>query len=238
MTTRQLNFVPTDFSGCVLWLRADQGLSVDEVGKVIQWGDMSGQGNHLTQAIVAKRPDGPTSKRPNFTPTTLANRQTVQFDGTDDFLQKAFTLAQPFTHFLVYRQNAFTATSGQDIPFDGATFPNAVMTCSTTTLHRWSMFAGGSEPNYDVMVANGVYAVICDQWNGASSFGRVNGVQVMSGNPGTASPNGITLGASGSGTRACAINVAELVVFNRTLTQTEINAIELYLFSRYQISLS
>ncbi len=46
---------PTDISGCVLWLRSDLGVT-QSGGLVSQWADQSGNNNHLTQTVEAKKP--------------------------------------------------------------------------------------------------------------------------------------------------------------------------------------
>lgn len=58
------DFVPTELSGCVLWLRADRGVTI-AAGRVSAWADGSGRGNDVSQANAAKRPTmGQISGRP------------------------------------------------------------------------------------------------------------------------------------------------------------------------------
>lgn len=47
---------PGDISGCVLWLDAAQGITMDGSNKISQWDDLSGYDNHVTQDTLAKRP--------------------------------------------------------------------------------------------------------------------------------------------------------------------------------------
>lgn len=48
------HFVPTDLAGCVLWLRADLGISIGT--GVSAWADQSGQGNNYSQGTGANQP--------------------------------------------------------------------------------------------------------------------------------------------------------------------------------------
>lgn len=53
---RGYGFKPTQINGCVLWLRADQGVSLDGSGNVQSWSDLSGNGNTFSQATAGKCP--------------------------------------------------------------------------------------------------------------------------------------------------------------------------------------
>jgi hypothetical protein len=48
-------WTPRRFANCVQWLDADQGVTLTS-GKVSQWSDLSGSGNHATQGTAGVRP--------------------------------------------------------------------------------------------------------------------------------------------------------------------------------------
>lgn len=48
-------FVPSDIDDCILWLRADLGVS-ESGGGVLTWADQSAAGNDLTQTTLTNRP--------------------------------------------------------------------------------------------------------------------------------------------------------------------------------------
>jgi hypothetical protein len=52
---RRLGFVPTEIEGCILWLRADRGLTLSG-SNVSSWRDFSGRGHEATQATSADQP--------------------------------------------------------------------------------------------------------------------------------------------------------------------------------------
>lgn len=69
---------PDDLPGLELWLRSDVGLTVSETGKVGEWQDQSGQGNHATQVSG--------SLKPNFVEDVLFGYPSVRMDGFNDFM--------------------------------------------------------------------------------------------------------------------------------------------------------
>ncbi|MFN7318773.1 MAG: SGNH/GDSL hydrolase family protein, partial [bacterium] len=66
--------IPTDIANCVLWLKADTGITQGTAtGRVSAWADQSGAGNHFAQGTANKQPhiyDDPIfGKRICFNPT-------------------------------------------------------------------------------------------------------------------------------------------------------------------------
>lgn len=76
-----MTFSPTDYSGLVLWLKADAGLSLADGAPVVTWSDQSGRANHATQAT--------SGNRPIFRTTGIGSLPAVDFDGADDCLATA-----------------------------------------------------------------------------------------------------------------------------------------------------
>jgi hypothetical protein len=74
-------FLPTQVNGCVLWLRADQGITFGSGSLGVQaWADLSGNGNDFSNATLANQP--------NWLPSSTINGQpAVQGNGTSSFLQ-------------------------------------------------------------------------------------------------------------------------------------------------------
>ncbi|MCC5839216.1 MAG: chitobiase/beta-hexosaminidase C-terminal domain-containing protein [Opitutales bacterium] len=50
------NAAGSDAASPVVWLRADEGLILDDEGRVLRWEDRSGNNNHFEQPVAAKRP--------------------------------------------------------------------------------------------------------------------------------------------------------------------------------------
>ena len=62
---------PRDFPGCVLWLRADDGVVTDDAGHVSKWRDKSGAGHDLDRV----EGEGPSRK------IGLNGKPVMRFDG-------------------------------------------------------------------------------------------------------------------------------------------------------------
>ena len=71
--------------------------------------------------------------------------------------------------------------------------------------------------------------------NGASSIIRTNGTVFASGNIGSSTPAGLTLGASGAGSRPSNTEIVEVIILPGVASQATIDAIEQYLRNRYSL---
>jgi len=72
-------FKPTDIAGCKLWLRADQGITLNG-GNVSGFDDFSGGNFHASQAAAISQPLFNASD-PDFN-----NKPSITFDGINDYL--------------------------------------------------------------------------------------------------------------------------------------------------------
>lgn len=86
-------WTPASIAGLQLWLDASQIVGLNDGDAVATWSDLSGNGNHATQATVSKRPTYQTNEQ-NGLPVVLG-------DGVDDFLECASTVF-PTTDFTIY----------------------------------------------------------------------------------------------------------------------------------------
>lgn len=73
-------FSPSDLAGLKLWLDASRIAGLADGNPVTQWDDLSGNGNHVTQATAANQP--------TYRATIENGRAAVRFDG-GDYLQAA-----------------------------------------------------------------------------------------------------------------------------------------------------
>jgi hypothetical protein len=93
ITTQNSNvFVPTQVSGCQLWLDAADSSVVQLVsGVVSQWTDKSSSGNNATQTTAANRP--------NY--STVNSRKAVVFTGTPTFMRLPNITSVPVSVFMI-----------------------------------------------------------------------------------------------------------------------------------------
>jgi hypothetical protein len=169
--------------------------------------DKSGNGNHLLQATDTNRP-------------IIRNSGALwwlEFDGVDDGLGAAFTHVQPVTRINAARQVAWNASQ---VLFDGGTNPYTRLRKATAS-PRIYMYAGSSQPYSDNMTI-GVDHVVTEIYDGSSSKLAIDNGSYATGNPGTASGDGLTVANSTSGTLESETLWYGGITIGRLLTDTEI----------------
>jgi serine protease len=89
---------PASLPGLVLWLQADALTGLADGAPVATWPDRSGAGNHATQAVAAKRP--------TYRAGVANGLPAVLFDAADDGLATLADPGAPVTIVLVYASRA------------------------------------------------------------------------------------------------------------------------------------
>ena len=197
------------------WYESSQGVT-SSLTLVSQWSDISGNNRHLLQASAGQKPI--------VLPNLINGFPAIRFDGVDDYLKAtAFTLNQPETMFLVFKNITYGTSGVHDIVADGNTAGSMTV---GSILAASTGISAGSAIAVAQGINNGVYGVSCFRWNGASSFIRNNGVEIKTGNVGANNAGGLTLGALGNNTRATNIEVAELIIFSTAISTSQIQDIE------------
>jgi hypothetical protein len=74
--TKRSDFTPAGVPGLALWTRADAAVTSDAVGRVSEWRDQSGLGNHLVQATSVSQPV--------LLPGQVNGLPVLRFDGSND----------------------------------------------------------------------------------------------------------------------------------------------------------
>lgn len=223
-------FTPLSLSPA-LWLSpagpfySDLGTTVvtADGSAVRRWADLSGNARHA---------DAPNdSSRPTIQAANLNGYSVVRLDGVDDKLAKSFTLPQPVTCVCVAKTRwTFAAMS----LFDGV---NAASGLYRASGGQWDMYAGGTDLKTGSVDQS--WHVHATYWSGASSELRVGGGAAATGNPGTAAWGGLTLGTwGGSTTQPNDGDYAEVLLWSRALSLTELNQVGNYLASKYALAWS
>lgn len=216
---------PGELSGLELWLRADSISGLDDGDPVETWTDESGEGNDVTQGTAAKRPLYKTNVQ-NGLPV-------VRFDGSDDYLQRGFTLAQPYTRISAFKQVSWTVN---DRVFSSGPGMSQAPLYQNATTPNLRMYAGTQGPE-NSNLAVGAFGIVVEVFNGVSSSLQVNNTTPVSGDVGAATPNGITLGAHIDGTLSGEVDIGEVVVYSRLLTAEELDQIKAYLAAKWGVAL-
>lgn len=229
--------IPLTISGLQFWVKADSGTFQDSAkttpassdGDVIgAWVDQSGKGNDVTQAT--------TPKKPTLRLNVLNGKPVARFDGTDDrLISSSFSLAQPFTAFVVVKVSSGALVGG--IFFDTFTDTGlcAMWKASGSALFRMS---GGitiqTAWNASWNIHNGFF-------DGASSDYFINGSSAISGDASTNGLSGISIGdIRGNpnpilGGLKLDGDIAEILIYNSILSTADRQTIEDYLNGRYAI---
>ena len=226
---------PKLLSGLVAWYRADKGTTI--ATGVSAWADQSGVGDanrNLTQATGAKQPTL------NASDATYNHQATLSFaSAASQYLASGtFSVAipNPSTQFVV---GNWDGAASVEVMLDGIDGTNrqAIFNGGSGGSTVVAFFAG-TQVNATV-ANNAVPLVMCALNNGASSGQYVNAKTPKSTtNPGANTAAGVTVGIDND-KASFPLNgkVAEVIVYNRALSQNEINRVLGYLGTRYGITI-
>lgn len=219
-------FSPTDIADLELWLDAsDTGTISSAGGLVSQWNDKSGNGYNATQATG--------SMQPTTNLATINGLNAIRWiDGGGDSMHATFaSLSQPNIIFVVIKQNVIT---GSKYVFDGG---------GSSTRH--ALFLDGSG-NLDLFAGSSLNgpaastsaaAIYTALYNGGSSTFRINGgTSLASGNTGSHSLNGFTIGARYNNVEFLSADIGEILIYNRNISDSEKNQVGNYLATKWGIT--
>lgn len=226
-------FIPTQLSGCTLWLRADLGTTI--ATGVSQWNDQSGTGDSNKNVVQATG-----SKQPTLTASDAAynNQATLSFASASLQVLRSGTwsvaLTQPTTVIVV---GNWTVNSGGRF-IDGLTQHTLEIldngASSGISIDASVQLSAGAS-SYD-----GSKAVICGVFNGASSkiFKNNSQTPLVTGNAGATGATGTEVGAEANGSNYLNGKIAEVIIYNKVLALSDQLTVFQYLGTRYNISVS
>lgn len=166
--------------------RTTPALKDDPVGAI---DDKSGNDDHALQTTADSRP---------MLRQTAGGHWYLEFDGVDDFLRVAFTVAQPIERISAFRQITWTTS---DRIYGAVASPNTLLIQNNAT-PEMVMYSGLAAPvNSEATI--GVDVVVTERHDGASSRLAVNNAAYVTGNTGTGVGGGITIGATAGGSFSC-----------------------------------
>jgi hypothetical protein len=227
----RLGFVPTEIDGCILWLRSDLSVTLAS-GKVSSWGDRSGKENHFVQGVAASRPTYVASHG------SFKGQPTLSFDGTDDSLSTPVDFLSPggVDAFWVLKmasdppglasetglERFGTAAQVTHYPFtDGVVYMGFASSSRKTV----------GNPTQDLTKAH-LLEVIS---TGSQYAVTIGGRPEFSGAGSFAWNTRPIVGESGSSTRWLKGDVAELVFYDRALSDAERSRAIQYFKGRYNL---
>jgi hypothetical protein len=153
-------------------------------GFVRTWYDQSGNGRDATQASTASQPQIVS----NGSILETNSLPSVNFDGIDDrLINNSLLIAQPNTIFVAIKENQ---------PNPSKTIIDSYNSTQSIIYYTGSYLAMGAGTVIGSITAttNTNFRLITATFNGIQSFIRVNASQVLSGNAGSNSYSGLSIG--------------------------------------------
>lgn len=215
-------FNPRQIAGLAAWFDAQDAASITLNGTTVsQWVDKSGSGRTLSQATPANQPD--------YVAAGINGKPSLELDGSNHFMNGSSTLiSQPFTMYAVLEVD--DNATNKNLLSGGTS--GLVPVLATNGSEFLTLYAGTSiSATTAVLTSPGVAVGLFD---GATSVGRVNGSQVLTGNAGTIdwSPtdNGLSLGTfAGGGSQRWDGLVGEILLYAGKHTTAQTARVEGYL---------
>jgi hypothetical protein len=234
------------FNGVKFWVVSDRGL-VTAGTAVTNWLDQSGLGNNALQAT--------SSKAPVRIDNQINGKPVVKFDGTNDYLMAVSPVwaatNSDYSYFIVWKKDNNAKTNGH-VPMARASSLTSAgnnftlySTNGTSSLiadalgtdaDAVSATTYGSSTNYMAVsvtrknnTANGTKLYVNGSFQGESSATATNVVVGTS---------GYEFYLGGWGTAYGNLSMAEVVVYDRTLADSERQAVEKYIGQKYAITMS
>jgi hypothetical protein len=221
-------FDPRRIAGLVAWWDWSDASTVTLNGtSVSATADKSGNGHTLSQTTAGNQP-----------PYILAGLNGRNVRGAGNLLNSTtFSVSQPNTFFCVAKIDAGVTVTNRRF-FDNLLVGARQTSIFAPTIPAPQFWSGSSFiGNTSAAVSSGGPAFVNTvQFNGASSFGRANGVQYGSGNSGSNNLGAISIGAEGSGLAGVVPGIFGEVLMYGSLTLSQVQAIEKYLMTKWGIA--
>jgi PKD repeat protein len=206
---------PASLPGLVLWLQADALNGLADGAPVTTWPDRSGAGNHASQGVVAKRPV--------FRAGVVNGLPAVQFDAADDGMATPADAGIPLTIVVVYSSRA--AASGHALnggfsffmgPYVGRyrNYTGQYATGPGVTAGRWLAQTLRQSAGLAQLFVDGVFAASTTR---------------------TADPVALKLAREGSYGAILDGWIAEVIVYDRALSDGELADVHGWVRNRYAL---
>jgi len=190
-------------------------------GFVVTWYDQSGNGYNAIQSTTSNQPQIVSNGQVIFE----NGNPTLKFDGTDDYFTSIASYNQPFTYFVISKS---FSVSVDKVMIDGSYSLNFVQLKHHQPSGRIIIFAGSILQGLAHNTNQNLHYAL---YNGSSSQIGLNNGAASSGNAGTNSPTGLTIGSRLAGTgQFWDGNIQEMILYssdqsaNRSGIESNINA--------------
>jgi hypothetical protein len=215
--------------GLVMRLDA-AALELADGAAVDQWPDLSGLGHHAVQTDPERQPTYVASGTPFGEPV-------VRFSGVAPFehmlVNQMGPYPVPYTIFIVWKINQ--NTGGDQQALDGVVDGERVRIGYQFNPSRIFAWSGGTFPNLEKAMAVPFenYLMTVAVYDDTGGLFRVNGELEHENVTGNTSLSGFTIGRRFTDAQQLAGDIAEILVYSRRLSETEIDEVEAYLDGKW-----
>lgn len=214
---------PSSLSGLALWLKADALVGYSDGQAVVNWADSSGNSRTFTQANAPQQPA--------YKPNIINGKPIVRFTAaSSQTMTNATNFSTPSTVIYLSKQNG--GTNGRVL----SGLNNNWLLGYHGARKRQAYFGNGWVSQIQDASADTAWHIYTSTHNGATSQAYEDGNMYANGPNGVQGPNGLALiGYLGTSEFSDA-DIAEVIVYNRVLTDNERKKIEYYLAQKYNLT--
>ena len=221
-------------SGLRLWLKADTGITKDGSGLISSWEDRSGNGFDVGQ--------GDGAKKPLLVSDAVNGEPAIRFDGDNDYLQTAgaITLLQGtanFSMFVVTKPGATQKTHADIIDYEHGSNISYVLQQLVDNTNQFGLANWQPLTSSAYQIHSGVYV---NNTSYTSYLNGVNSLQTTDLNDiSCPEPRTFTVGSKSLEAFPRQFNgdVAEVIVYNTPLSDSDRQRVESYLIAKYGIDM-
>lgn len=216
--------LPIADSGLALWLDSTRGLAIDSKGEVERWADLSGNGYDAFQLGSDFRPEI----------TTDGGNSLVHFANSSDGMKidADLNIAGDYTAFVVYRRTGSNSGDNALVKGNGVSW----FVGPYSNVHGFYNASAWISPS-TVQPAQDVWYVSTARLSdGKSSYHR-NGENDTVAPYSLRSPGNLALGFEGNRGGVQNYDLAELIVYDRGLTEAERLEVESYLAGKWSLAM-
>lgn len=228
---------PMIISGLKGWFDASDILTQTYTGnEVSSWRDKSGNFNDLTQGIASSQPKTLTN--------SLNNLNTITFDGIDDYMVMPSGLYSICngnnTTFVVSKRNIESGVANRVINMGVGTSSRYFIAYSNAIGGINYQSSNTTSQNVQINgITNTNFNIICGRRNSTTQGISINGSTEKTNSLG-ANESGINLGYVGCSLSLTAFlqgQIAELIIYDKALSNTEKIQVEKYLSYKWRVAL-
>ncbi len=213
------NTTATFVTGPKIWIKADAGIVRGSDGTVSRWKDISGYGNDFTSPA--------TANNPTYVANQINGQPVIRFTTAPKYMTGANLTATGYTMFAVAKMTGTANArliSSQNI--------NWLMGYHNGTMYDY-YFNGWVYDAGTTADANPHLFVLRNTGSASTVYG--DGIRLASNAAGVSAPGVLELNGYGASTEMSNGDIAELIYFDRVLTDLETEQIAAYLASKYNL---